>query len=194
MTNLMKSVVVDEIEFYKEKDKISVSELARLCNVSHQSISRLVKNYYSDTDFERGKDNSKLVPKNIVENIIYNYITKGHKVTNEAYNFVEFKFLRKNIKSNQTENNVRNKLQEQLGGDKEVITSAGNIDLLTSLEIIEVKHIRSWKHALGQILVYSKYYPSHSKRIHLFGKTTTEYKNLINEHCSLFNILVTWEN
>lgn len=194
MSDLMKAVVVDEIEYKEEENQISMSDLARLCNVRHQSISKIIKNYYSDMEFERGKDGSKLLPKNIIKNVIVNYITKGHKVTEEAYKFINFKSLRRNVKPNQTENNVRNKLQEQIGGVKEVITSAGNIDLLTSHSIIEVKHIKSWKHALGQILVYSKYYPSHTKRIHLFGNTTTEYRNLVNDHCSLFNVLVTWEN
>jgi hypothetical protein len=86
------------------------------------------------------------------------------------------------------------KLQSKLRGEREVLTPVGGIDLLTSTEIIEVKQVKQWKCAVGQVLVYSAYYPSHQKRIHLFGSCHESYLGLITNHCSVFGITVTWES
>lgn len=67
------------------------------------------------------------------------------------------------------ERDVQVRLFLRLGGQREVSTDDGVIDLLTDSEVIEVKDLSAWKCALGQILIYSEYYPSHSKRIHLFS-------------------------
>jgi hypothetical protein len=83
---------------------------------------------------------------------------------------------------------------QQVGGQAEVITPAGIIDLLTDSEIIEVKQIKSWKAALGQVLVYALYYPSHSKRLHLYGDVSESGLRMIEAHCGKFNVFVTWEN
>jgi len=89
------------------------------------------------------------------------------------------------------EKDVQLSLQALIGGIVEVRTLAGNIDLLTADQIIEVKDVKAWKSALGQILVYGEYYPSHQKRIHLFGETQTSYLELIKSHCSTLNVIVT---
>jgi hypothetical protein len=89
--------------------------------------------------------------------------------------------------------NYSTKLASKLNGKREVPTLAGNIDVLTITEVIEVKAVKSWKCALGQVLVYGSYYPSHNKRIHLFGETQESFLNMIQAHCSKFKIIVTWE-
>ena len=48
-------------------------------------------------------------------------------------------------------------LHLELGGEIEVRCLAGNIDLFTSTEIIEIKQLTGWKGAIGQILVYGDY-------------------------------------
>jgi hypothetical protein len=58
--------------------------------------------------------------------------------------------------------------KNQTGGEIEVETPFGYIDLLTSTKIIEIKNALQWKHALGQILSYSNFFPSHKKWIYLF--------------------------
>ena len=80
-----------------------------------------------------------------------------------------------------------------LDGQREVKTLAGAIDVLTATEVIEVKKIGSWKHAIGQVLVYGDYYPSHQKRIHLYGETQESFLSMIEKHCEKRGILVTWE-
>lgn len=86
-----------------------------------------------------------------------------------------------------------NDLAIALDGQREVKTLAGSIDVLTATEVIEVKKIGSWKHAIGQVLVYGDYYPSHQKRIHLYGETQESFLTMIKKHCEKRGILVTWE-
>lgn len=85
-------------------------------------------------------------------------------------------------------------LQSQLGGLIEVSTPAGRIDLLTDTEIIEIKRFGDWKAALGQILIYSGFYPEHRKRIHLFGfQTELEKLTDVEAACLSFNVNVSAE-
>lgn len=96
--------------------------------------------------------------------------------------------------SNSVEYQIRDRLRAELGGLVEVITPAGRIDLLTDTEIIEVKAVKDWKAALGQILVYSGFYPQHQKRLHLFG-TARELQALADIEAAVigFGIKVTGE-
>lgn len=92
------------------------------------------------------------------------------------------------------EKQVRDRLFDELGGLTEVKNPAGRIDLLTNSEIIEVKKISEWKAGLGQILVYSGFYPEHQKRLHLFGNAKEEKQIFdIAASCLAFNVLVTFE-
>lgn len=96
--------------------------------------------------------------------------------------------------NNNLECQIRNRLHAVLAGLTEVTTPAGRIDLLTEAEIIEVKAVKDWKAALGQILVYSGFYPQHQKRLHLFG-TARELEALVNIEVAVisFGIRVTGE-
>ena len=63
-----------------------------------------------------------------------------------------------------------------MGGEIEVETPFGYIDLLTGTKIIEIKNALHWKHALGQILSYSNFFPSHEKWIYLFDMKESLYE------------------
>ena len=98
-------------------------------------------------------------------------------------------------KKRQTEKVVRDRLASTISNSQiEVVTKSGRIDILTPLEIIEVKQVRKYKHAMGQILSYSYYYPKHQRRIHLYGKASLKQRNLIIQECWAANIIVTFEN
>jgi hypothetical protein len=60
-------------------------------------------------------------------------------------------------------------MQEREGGDREVETPAGAIDLLTDTEVIEIKHVHNWKDAT-KVLVYHTYFPDRKPRIHLYWR------------------------
>lgn len=90
----------------------------------------------------------------------------------------------------QKEKEIKLRLQKELNGEIEVETESGFIDLLTDTEIIEIKVGKQWKHAVGQILIYSFEYPIHKKRIHLFD---IEFDKNINEKCKIYDIEVSYE-
>lgn len=198
MSKKLKRIEIDKIEYYTdESDNIlgmSQRGLSRLCGISDAAIIDLIKKLNITIWSFKNNFGINIIPLDSCKHIAMKYITqnKGNELT---YKFLDIpnKFIKKNTKNNRTEDTVRNKLQEQIGGLREIITLAGNIDLLTDIEIIEVKNVKSWKHALGQILIYSVYYPNHQKRIHLFGECQVSYLNFIEEHCEKYNIKVTWE-
>jgi hypothetical protein len=142
-------------------------------------------------------------------------ISGGHSKINlwkleDAKKFYAYHALRGNIKAGQLlgmipmsdnrkissktiEKEIQHEMWNFYGGDKEVLTPVGKIDLLTSSELIEIKVMHRWKDALGQILAYSHFYPSHLRRIHLFGETHSRSKNDIEEICGKHNITVTYD-
>lgn len=67
------------------------------------------------------------------------------------------------------EKSVQETLHSSIGGTLETACEWGKIDLETETHVIEVKRVREWKHALGQVLVYAS---ATGKRpwIHTFGK------------------------
>ena len=46
---------------------------------------------------------------------------------------------------------------------------AGIADIVSDDLLIEIKNWKYWKQAVGQIMVYSVYFPGRAKRLHLFG-------------------------
>jgi hypothetical protein len=84
------------------------------------------------------------------------------------------------------------KMHEKLGGNVEVQTIHGPIDLLTPTELIEIKRIEDWKEGLGQVMVKSHAFPDHTKRLHLFGQSDRTLRN-IKATCKQFEISVSFE-
>jgi hypothetical protein len=119
--------------------------------------------------------------------------TNKTKPFEEFYNMPLPTYRSKTGRGKPNERQVKLRLHSEVGGEVEVPCAAGFIDILTATELIEVKNIKDWKSAIGQVLVYGKYYPSHQKRIHLFGKCHTSYLDLVRIHCNEFNIILTFE-
>lgn len=95
------------------------------------------------------------------------------------------------------EHEVRDSLSRRIDAMIEVPTPSGSIDVLSKNEVIEVKHYRAWKNAIGQVIAYRFYYPSHKKRVHLFAqkedKMASKYVQLATPVCSAYGIDVTFE-
>jgi hypothetical protein len=92
--------------------------------------------------------------------------------------------------NDQKEKEIQNKLKIELNAETEIKTLAGYIDLLSDDYIIEIKEFSKWKHALGQILSYAKFYPLKVKKIYLFdyeNKNTDEI-DLIKQIYADYNI------
>ena len=88
------------------------------------------------------------------------------------------------------EKEIQLKLHKKLGGEIEVYTEFGYIDLLTDKELIEIKIGNKWKHGVGQLLAYGEYYENHILRLHLF-----DFKEDIKimSFCKKYNIKLTYE-
>ena len=86
------------------------------------------------------------------------------------------------------------KLAKQFNAEMEVATLAGYIDLLNEDTIISIKESSLWKQALGEILIYSTYYPLKKKIIYLFGNAP-EYKiEIIKNIYSKYDIELIIDN
>ncbi|MBP5977039.1 hypothetical protein HW132_31045 [Brasilonema sp. CT11] len=92
------------------------------------------------------------------------------------------------------EQSIRNRMLARLGGQIEVRTAFGCVDLLTPTEIIEIKPIDDWKTALTEVQAYGAIFPTHKKRIHVFG-TKEELTKLtrIKTACDSFDVSATGE-
>lgn len=90
------------------------------------------------------------------------------------------------------ERDLSRALAEREGGQCEVRTPAGNIDVLTSRYVYEVKTARLWKAALGQVLAYARTYPDRKPRLYLFGERGGMTKAAIEEHCRAAGVGVEW--
>jgi hypothetical protein len=109
-----------------------------------------------------------------------------------AFKYWEYLNIRHRVRL--TEQSVQKRLAKTLGKvQREVPTLAGNIDLLTNRELIEVKSVKSWKCAVGQVIIYGQSYPNHQKRIHLFGEASRDFLSMIRSYCAPLDIDVTWE-
>lgn len=108
--------------------------------------------------------------------------------------FKYWEYLNTRTRIRLTEKSVQKRLAKTLGKvQREVPTLAGNIDILTERELIEVKSVKSWKCAVGQVLVYAQSYPNHQKRIHLFGEASLNFLSMIRSTCAPLGIDVTWD-
>ena len=91
-----------------------------------------------------------------------------------------------------TEKLYQSQLHYKVGGQREVPTSVGIIDILNDTHIIEVKEAKDWKHAIGQILCYDQYKQGRTRVIALFGKISRKLKGEVEYCCSNLNIEVWW--
>ncbi len=83
---------------------------------------------------------------------------------------------------------VSDYLSVLLDGVREVVTDAGRIDVLTNKYVIEVKEASDWKHGIGQVIVYSFYYPNKQPVLYLFGENIFTYKDIAMFHCEKLGI------
>jgi len=77
-------------------------------------------------------------------------------------------------------------------GAIEVITPIGNIDVLCDSSLYEVKHVKQWKHALGQVLAYGYFHPSKKKKLYLFGVSAKKLQTKIETICNFYDVHVVF--
>lgn len=97
---------------------------------------------------------------------------------------------KKKFKLVKSEKEIQRKLNEILKGLLEVSTPVGKIDILTDTLLIEIKKAKDWKAAIGQLLMYSHYYPKHQKVLYLFEVPKCFDLELVSYLCKDFSITV----
>ncbi len=188
----------------------TISGYARMSSLSKQAISKRCKNLVNQNQIKtaqvlttQGLRRVKIISEHVIKEWLYadfpraaKYLSK-HFACGKSLDTLNFDYCRQSVDSKSKlsiEKEIQNKLAKKLQGKTEIVTLAGNIDILTSTELIEVKNVKDWKNAVGQVLIYGHYYPSHQKRIHLFGNYHSSFKSLVEDHCRQLNIIVTWES
>lgn len=73
---------------------------------------------------------------------------------------------------------IKNDLSTRLNGTTEVQNTYGAADIETEKEVIEVKPVRDYKHALGQIIFYS-IATNKRPRVHLYGGKLKEEEEAV---------------
>jgi YHS domain-containing protein len=196
MLALLKNRVMQMIN-YSEFEYLNLSEI---CESHKKYIYHYKANKQTDI-FLKNISSETNIP---IEKLIHK-----KEISGKSYYFAHpiighhFREWCKKERKLQREEEIKMRLQEELGGEIEVATNTGAIDILTEKEIIEVKSVKNWIHGVGQLMVRGQDYPQHSKRLHLFGKfstksRTTQYlqlKNLelIQKYCIPLGITITWE-
>ena len=182
-----------DLQFGKYQVPAGYVNLTEMCKVNskqlaHYKTLKATNAYLEVISSETG------IP---VKNLIIAISTHWKEGTQGTWGHIDVakllaKWLSK-AKNDHPEQFYRDKLQSEIGGEIEVSTITGDIDLLTKKEIIEIKRIKHWKAAMGQVLTYGTFYPKHTKRIHLFGKTQESYLDMIHSIADTYGIVVTWE-
>jgi len=179
-----------------KKSKEFVDRLSKLLRIQINQIIILARNPHEHTYVH------PLVATNVAQWISSDFSArvsvwleewKSAKIENN----VKYMDALNNLKVNgnhQLEFSVKNRLAANAHGKVEVETPVGFIDIETADEIIEVKHVSKWKHAMGQILSYNVY-KNKKCRIHLFYDSDETLLNLdATRHvCNQFNVRCTVE-
>ncbi len=152
--------------WYKNKPYKTVRDiLEEFRNYEFKNLTEIVKNILGE-DLSNNLD-------------IYNnstFIANLYELNNKQ---IEQEIERKNRERSLEEKRHVLALWEKEGGktevaiyDRQLKVLVGLADLITETEVIEVKDIKNWKYAVGQIFAYWYYLENNDKlvpRIHLFG-------------------------
>lgn len=96
-------------------------------------------------------------------------------------------------KREQPELKIQLKMEKKLGYGHQQ-TPAGEIDILTPTELLEIKNWNDWMKGIGQLYCYSFYFPDRMKWLHLFGQPPSDDKVIvIKTICASLRIKVTTE-
>lgn len=164
----------------------SVSGYARMSGKDKSTISRRLgavartQSKTAEIQTVKGLKSVALIDcSTVCEWLVQDYPEKGRQLISHLHNggtILDFDF---NEKPPTTPKKAINKEKDVVKAlltgrenlvETEVVTPLGNVDILTNTYLIEVKHWRSAKSALGQLLAYHLYYQDRKMLAVLFGK------------------------
>jgi hypothetical protein len=81
---------------------------------------------------------------------------------------------------------------ERETGGRMTKCNGGVVDVVSCIEVIEIKHWIRWKDAIGEVTVYALDFPEKKKRIHFYGKRPDQkVYDYIHSVCKRLDIIVT---
>ena len=177
---------------FNQRPEDNYVNLGQLCATHGKKLSHWKDTNASKAYIEALSISTGISAPELIQSKMGNEGTWGHpKIAEEILAWIQRSPSKSKGKSFETK--VQKSLANKLNGTREVPIKSGIIDILTSDEVIEVKEVKKWKAAVGQVLVYQLEYPDHTARIHLFGECSTEYKQMIISFASQLNITATFE-
>lgn len=207
ITNTSKEVLLDNINdklqegrntyvnFLSVKDYVAYKYKECKDETNIQALSKLYVFIFLHSFKAYNKSSSLLAKTNITveSDTLDAFADKGTLFKVRDIPFLEDKPKKKKIKRQIGEERVYQCLaQQKYGGQLEVTTPVGRIDLLTETEIYEFKRYKNWKEAVGQLMSYGQSYPNHNKVMMLFDKTDPSNDAEILEVCDALNIEVQY--
>lgn len=170
-------------------------EISKITNISESKL--LIKELKSIENIVRGTYAHPMLVTHIASWIspkfsikVSHWIEEWKKYSSDN-NFMYYQELC-NLKPSQCsmkEKKIQTKLQKKYDGEIEVKTKSGNIDLLTDKYLIEIKDYQNWKHAVGQLMVYSMYHTNKKKCMYLFNVENNNTKE-IKKICKIYDIVL----
>jgi hypothetical protein len=93
------------------------------------------------------------------------------------------------------ERSIQEKLAKEINGEIEVECQSGRVDIVSDTDIVEVKFICNWKHAIGQVLSYNTEFKKQC-RIHLYyyDESQLVIVPVIRNVCNSLNITLSLEH
>jgi hypothetical protein len=174
---------------FNQRETDNYVNLGQLCATHDKRFTHWISNQSSNAYLEALSANVGIPLSELVISKRGNEGTWGHPLVAEEV----LKWCLKSVSNQQKEKEIQQKLALSKNAQTEVSTKAGFIDIVAQKEIIEVKNIKDWKHAVGQIIIYGLEYPKKKKRIHLFGKCSEDFKLMVVSYCDQLDISVSFE-
>ncbi|KAI9549640.1 hypothetical protein GHT06_003826 [Daphnia sinensis] len=186
-----------KIVFWERKHEDLIAAIADAVASSHCTQDHLAPNDLIDFTNAHKQTGPHECRGTFMDNALFHpLLAYAFDSTAHRY-FPELESIRVNVahpkRRRQQEREIKLRMAQELNGKSEVSTPDGQIDVLTTSEVIEIKHVKDWKNAYGQIVMYSEYHPDLQKRIHLFGDAPLSVYEHATRRLVDHGIRVTWE-
>lgn len=186
----MRTVVIDEILYVSLLDlyriRLNVRNPRTVLYDLKKQAPNFINEYLTHKFSGRGQRDTPIVRATEVEHHLA-YVPRISACR------VEHPTLFSEKKHPKTELRLSDHIATLLNGEREVrCGNLGRIDVLTPKYIIEVKKAAHWIKAVGQLVVYSEYYPNRQKLLWLFGEGSSNDEE-IKRLCAKLGIIIIWD-
>ena len=180
---------------------LGLGMIKKYCGLSNTTISHLIVDneiiFPSGLKFKfkrltcLNKNTYLVIPIEELENLLLAFLDESKKLRAKTKQNIQKFLYNKTIFTQETlsrkinERKIACRISFKLNGQIEYKTPIGRIDILTQDKVIEVKNVKDWKQASGQVIAYQHYFPNHEKELYFFGKIPSlKMQEKITEICN----------